>query len=231
VPYGDGRELGLTTADHLSLQRCPHCNIANPNFGRRAIAAIQPGKPEFAALTGAINNRTLQWHIYLCSSCGGLAAAATLVPTMQANAGIVQPAVWIVPAPDTQLSKDIPASATRYLNQARETLSSPSASVLMSAAAVDALLKERGYRDGSLYSRIEKAQGDHLLTAHMAQWAHDVRLDANDERHADEDSSAKTADDANRCLQFSETLADLLFVLPARVKRGLKPPPPALPKA
>jgi Domain of unknown function (DUF4145) len=84
------------------------------------------------------------------------------------------------------------------------------------------MLKARGYKDGTLFNRIKKAEDEGVLTKDMAQWAHDVRLDANDERHADEDASLLTIDDANRCLEFADALADLLFVLPARVKRGLK---------
>ena len=51
------------------------------------------------------------------------------------------------------------------------------------------MLKERGYIEGKLFPRIEKAEKDGLLTTHMADWAHDIRLDANDERHADYDAS------------------------------------------
>jgi hypothetical protein len=94
---------------------------------------------------------------------------------------------------------------------------------MTAASAVDAMLKARGYKDGTLYSRIQQAENEGVLTKDMARWAHDVRLDANDERHADLDASALTFKDAARCLEFAEALADLLFVLPARVKRGLKP--------
>ena len=51
---------------------------------------------------------------------------------------------------------------------------------MLAASAVDSMLKEKGYKDGSLYKRIEQAAGDHLITAEMASWAHEVRLDAND---------------------------------------------------
>jgi hypothetical protein len=37
--------------------------------------------------------------------------------------------------------------------------------------------------EGSLYSRIEKAAADQILTGDTANWAHDVRLDANDQCH------------------------------------------------
>jgi len=72
-----------------------------------------------------------------------------------------------------------------------------------------------------LYSRIEKAATDHLITAEMATWAHDVRLDANDQRHADEDASLPSQSDAQRAIDFAKALGMFLFVLPARVKRGI----------
>jgi hypothetical protein len=165
----------------------------------------------------------LQWHIYICQSCAGLVAAAAAIPSSQINfVNDSAIAIWVVPQPDS-LSTDIPPKAARFLIQARETLSSPDASVVMSASAVDAMVKERGYVQGSLYSGIEAAEKAGLLTQHMAEWAHHIRLDANDERHADVDASGAQADDARRCLDFAEALADLLFVLPARVQRGRKP--------
>jgi len=55
----------------------------------------------------------------------------------------------------------------------------------------------------------------------MARWAHEVRLDANEPRHADETTPLPTEDDARKCVDFALALAQFLFVLPAQVKRGL----------
>jgi Domain of unknown function (DUF4145) len=117
-------------------------------------------------------------------------------------------------------SGDIPEEPLDYLKQAAETLSSPRASVVMSAGAIDAMLKAKGLVEGKLYPRIKQAVEQHLLTADMGEWAHDVRLDANDQRHADVKAIAPTKEDAKRCLEFAKALADILFVLPARVTRG-----------
>lgn len=92
---------------------------------------------------------------------------------------------------------------------------------MLAASAVDAMLKAKGYKDGSLYQRIQRASDEHLITGDMATWAHQVRLDANDQRHVDEAVSLPTAEDAQRSLDFSLALAEILFVLPARVTRGL----------
>lgn len=227
MPYGDASKSGLTTTEQLGLQRCPHCNTANPSIGRKHTFPIQPSKQAFQLH----NNYILQWHVYACASCGGLVGAATPIQQGQINFVLTQPVQWIVPTV-MAISSDIPPTAARYLTQARETLASPAASVLMAAAAVDAMLKERGYKDGKLHSRIQKAETEGVLTKDMAAWAHDIRLDANDERHADDDASAKTGEDATRCLEFADALADLLFVLPARVRRGRQPPtatPPGTP--
>lgn len=93
---------------------------------------------------------------------------------------------------------------------------------MLAASAIDAMLKERGLLEGSLYARIDTAAAGHLITADMALWAHSVRLDANDQRHADPVANLPTEVDATRCIEFASALADVLFVLPSRVKRGLE---------
>jgi hypothetical protein len=91
---------------------------------------------------------------------------------------------------------------------------------MLAASAVDAMLKAKNYKDGSLYDRIKQAADAHLITPEMAAWAHDVRLDANDQRHADESVTLPKEADAKRVLDFALALAEFLFVLPARVRRG-----------
>lgn len=82
------------------------------------------------------------------------------------------------------------------------------------------MLKEKGYTEGTLFRRIEQAASDHVITEDMKAWAHEVRLGANAERHADMDEPDPTKEDAERQLKFAEALAEILFELPARVKRG-----------
>jgi hypothetical protein len=126
---------------------------------------------------------------------------------------------WIIPAPRT-ISELFPAKVKHFMAQAQETLTSPSASVLMSAAAVDAILKNKGLTSGSLYKRIEQAASTGIITKEMATLAHDVRLDANDERHADDNAHPPSDSDAQRCFDFAEAIAEMIYILPARVKRA-----------
>ena len=116
----------------------------------------------------------------------------------------------------------LPELARDYLQQAIDSLHAPAGSVMLCASAVDAMLKAEGYKKGSLNQRIDKAAEDHLITRDMAKWAHEIRLDANDPRHADEVNPLPTDDDAKRSVQFTRALGEFLFVLPSRVKRGLE---------
>jgi hypothetical protein len=91
---------------------------------------------------------------------------------------------------------------------------------MLTASSVDAMLKEKGLKEGNLYKRIDAAAQQHLITAEMALWAHEVRLDANDQRHADEDAVMPNEADASKSIEFATALAQFLFVLPARVAQG-----------
>ncbi len=91
---------------------------------------------------------------------------------------------------------------------------------MLAASSVDAMLKTKNLVNGSLYTRINEAKDTHLITPEMADWADDVRLDANDSRHADLNQPHHTLQSAERAVEFAVALAEALFVLPARVQRG-----------
>ncbi len=97
---------------------------------------------------------------------------------------------------------------------------------MLTASSVDAMLKEKGLKEGGLNARIDAAAKAHLITTEMAAWAHEIRLDANDQRHADESASLPSEADAAKVIEFATALAQFLFVLPARVERGRKLEPP-----
>lgn len=120
------------------------------------------------------------------------------------------------------VATELPERPRTFLGQAQESLHAPSGAVMLAASAVDAMLKLRGLTEGSLNARIEKAVKGHLITAEMSKWAHAVRLDANDQRHADQAASLPTEADAQRSINFAAALGEILFVLPVRVERGLQ---------
>lgn len=205
----------LILAGQLALEQCPHCGVNRPSLTRQA--------QHISNTFDKQNER--YWRMYDCARCGGVVVAAA-----RAWNGSVEE---YYPSEQT-VAAELPTRAREYLRQAKASVHAPAGSIMLSASSVDAMLKDRGYKKGSLKSRIREAAEDHLITDDMAQWAHDVRLDANDQRHADEDASLPTPEDAGRVVDFVIALGDLLYVLPARVRRGLKeasydPPPQKTP--
>jgi len=195
----------MPLVESLKLDRCPHCRVDQPNLaciGRSVTSNSEGG-----------NRR--EWGFYACFRCGGVVTGwAPEFP------GFIEP-LRVFPG-EQQLDNSIPERARTYLNQARSTIHAPAGAVILAASSVDAMLKNKGYTEGSLYSRIDKAAEDHLITSEMAAWAHEIRLDANDERHADENAPLASVSDAEKTVEFSTALAQFLFVLPARVERGRK---------
>ena len=159
-----------------------------------------------------MSNNKRMWRFYRCARCGGVVTAAS----NNWDGEIMK----LFPA-GQDVDSIIPDRARTYLNQAINSLSSPVGAVMLAASAVDAMLKVKELKDGTLYSRIDKAAATHLITSEMAIWAHEVRLDANEQRHSDEDVPLPDTSDAKRAVDFALALAQFMFVLPARVTRGI----------
>ena len=150
--------------------------------------------------------------MYVCSSCAGIVMAWAPGPGQEIQEHFPR-------APS--VAQELPERPRTFLSQAQESIHAPAGAVMLAASAVDSMLKHRGLTEGSLYVRIEQAATQHMITAEVAKWAHAVRLDANDQRHADEAATLPTDADAQRSIDFATALGEILFVLPARVERGL----------
>lgn len=187
----------------LALDRCPHCNVGLPTLN---CISAQLESTDYA---GA-NKRF--WRFYRCVRCGGVRTASAR--------GADQEILELFPSGIT-VDSNIPQRAKTFLDQAINSLNSPAGAVMLAASAVDAMLKAKSYREGSLYARIDKAVHDHVITPEMGKWAHEVRLDANDQRHADEEVPLPTSDDARRVIDFVPALGQFMFALPARVQKGI----------
>lgn len=187
----------------LDLDRCPHCGVDRPHL-------VYVGGSDAADYQGVRRF----WGFYRCSRCAGI----TIATAPEWNKEIRK----VFPSAGVSLSDDIPQRARSFLRQAVDSLRSPSGAVMLAASAVDAMLKAANLKSGSLFERINQAADQHLITPEMAQWAHDIRLDANDQRHADESAPLPTQEDAERVIEFALALGQFIFVLPARVRRGIQ---------
>lgn len=204
----------MTDQTLRGIPQCPRCQRANPVFaivGDRRNVAVTANSSVFYRVA-----------IYRCTSCDG----SVLAESRRRDSPTISPeerALFIFPKSET-ISTDIPSRPRGFLTDALNSLNAPSASIMATCSAIDAMLKEKGIgrfdkggKERSLNKRIEIAVEDGVLTKDMAQWAHKVRLDANDQRHADEDAEPATADQAKSVFELAKGLGEVLFVLPARV--------------
>ncbi len=192
-----------TLNKNFELEKCPHCRIDNPNLSE--INRFKTSNHK--------NQNERSWVVYSCSRCGGVVVASS--NSFGAEAREYFPS-------NPSVDDSLPSKAKSFLKQAHDTVHAPAGCIMLCASSIDAMLKEKGYSDGSLNSRINQATNDHLITEEMKAWAHEVRLDANDQRHADEDAGLPTINDAKRTIEFANALAEYLFVLPSKVTRGIQ---------
>lgn len=188
--------------NEFELEHCPHCRVARPHLIHLSTAQTNTHS----------GTRPRWWKFYRCVTCGGVVTAWSDSDKGQARQWFPQ---------DEPIDESIPPLAREYLRQCRDSQHAPAGAVMLAASAVDAMLKTKQYVDGTLNSRIEEAARNHLITKEMAEWAHRVRLDANDQRHADKETSIPSESDAKRSLEFATALGEFLFVLPARVRIGI----------
>ncbi|RNJ44435.1 hypothetical protein B5V01_05995 [Mesorhizobium erdmanii] len=198
-----GKHLGQVLS---GVSRCPHCSIANPLldviWASRGPTARSDGRPgEY-------------WATYRCTTCG----AVSTVKASQVGTEFVIDRIF----PSAKVAHDdLPEPARTFLQQAFETLHAPDAAAVMAGSAVDGFLKTKGYGKGSLYERIDLALSDNVLTKGMADWAHSVRLGSNRPRHADKEKPHISPEEAEQAVEFAEALGQFLFVLTARIERGI----------
>ncbi len=119
----------------------------------------------------------------------------------------------------------VPERPRQILREANDARRSPIACTTTAVRAVEAMLAEKGYRDRKLGLkwRIAKASESGDLPKDMGDWAEEVRV-LGVASHTDEELEPLfTKEDAERALLFANTLAQYLFVLPARILEGRKP--------
>lgn len=196
----------------VGLDSCPHCGVAKPEMAElwKSRCIIPRGGTGYG----------YNWSSYRCTSCKQVVLAQSILGNDSTRDLLnVYPSIESV-------DKELPERARHYLQQAIGSLHAPDGAAMLAGSAVDAMLKKKGLKSGSVYARIDKAVEKHVLTKDMADWAHDVRLGSNRPRHADDDEPHVTPEEARQAVEFVKTLGLVLFVLPNRVaSRGLDKSP------
>lgn len=187
----------------VGLVRCPQCGIANPEMEMmwRSDCIIPRAESGYG----------YNWAVYKCTSCRLLVLA-------QSRLGNKSTKDLERVYPETEsVAEDMPDRARNYLEQAIGIIHAPDGAAMLAGSAVDAMLKAKGLTEGTVYTRIDQAVEQHILTKEMGDWAHDVRLGSNRPRHADQEDPHVTTDEARQAIEFTKTLGTILFVLPNRI--------------
>lgn len=187
----------------MELKRCPHCGVENPHMVNTA------------GFKGNSRTSDRSWGTYACSSCDGIVLACTRQLFDQIAAFYHQQ------PQDLAVDASFPPRAKAFFEQAVSSLNAPAGAVMLAASAVSAMLKEVGYSEGSLFSRLEQAADDKVISEDMVQWASWVGLDKEEDDDEDDDE-LPTTQDAQRILAFAKMLGEWLFAFPERVKQGIK---------
>ena len=205
-------EIRLDGGVVVGVDRCPHCGVATPLLT----------KVNNTIVVDRGDNFSMIYVTAACSRCKQVTLFAAYALTKDWARGNPDPseASILKMYPDVpKVPEGLPTSAQRFLQQAIESKHAPDGAVMLAASAIDAMLKAKGYTSGSLYSRIETASEQNILTPDMRDWAHEIRLFANEPRHADDQFQGYQSKDVDQILEFSNALAEYLFVLPARVSK------------
>lgn len=205
-------EITLSHGVTHGLERCPHCGVSTP-----LITIV--GDPVFHHTDSIVG---YWYYTGQCSKCKdiilffGYSSNTTRIDNakrvIRINALKMYPSVESIP-------NNMPQKAQRFYKQSMESMHAPDGAIMLAASAIDAMLKDKGFSDGSLYSRIELAAKNHLLTEQMKEWAHEIRLSANEPRHADDNFEGASKEDAEQVLQFAKALGEYLYDLPSRIEK------------
>ncbi|MDZ4307249.1 DUF4145 domain-containing protein [Allopontixanthobacter sp.] len=194
------------------VDRCPQCGVATPLLEKVDKCHLH--------YVDSYTYGNEYW--YFTASCSRCKNHVLFYGAKERDSGREEPKELSIIRSFPNLEKaaeELPQKAAKFLQQALESKHAPDGALMLAASAIDAMLKDKGFKAGTLYQRIQKAHKDGLLTMDMEAWAHEMRLSANEPRHADDEFDGATTEDAEQILAFAKALGQYLYVLPAQVKR------------
>jgi hypothetical protein len=197
------------------IERCPQCGVATPLLKKLHRCTKHYAESDYCGLE--------YWYFTTsCSRCSHHVLFYGSCSKQDVERENDEPVSLDIERSFPSLEKvaeELPSMAAKFFQQAIESKHAPDGALMLAASAIDSMLKDKGFKEGSLYSRINSAKVAGLLTAEMEAWAHEIRLSANEPRHADDEFEGATKDDAEQSIAFAKALGEYLYVLPARVQK------------
>ena len=201
------------------ILECPHCKAEKIGFAGRVAYPLKPGVAETILM--------LQ-----CEGCG-----EAIIANIHGGHGVVSQwvsghtnapgQIWrVYPLPaTTKAPADIPPNVQRAFLSGLDNLGrkgGANAAAIMFRRSIELAVKvinPEATKGDNLKKRIEDLPPD-IATPAMKEWAHHVRLDANDAAHDEEEFSEN---DAKELHIFAEMFLTYAFTLPEMLRRAKEP--------
>jgi hypothetical protein len=198
--------------DDLATYRisCPFC-LQNGNFA----------KTHHEERTNA-NGKTLNYDILRCENCGNLTMAFWAV----GDGGLHDWKTVPWPLRYDRHPESWPKDVGRFWIQAKQSQLAKSldSAAVMARSALQLALRHAGAKGQTLFKDIDQLSENGALPPLMKDWAHEVRLLANDSAHPEPGDLPPTSKDVEDILRFLGFMLEYLFELPSRIEsyRGRK---------
>jgi hypothetical protein len=173
------------------------------------------------------SSKRLNFDLYRCQNCAGfvqvLWSAAGFSHGMQ---GLYDYRVQPFPlSGKPEPSPNWPEGMTRFWIQAHDSLGNENwdAANLMARSALQFVVREKGAKNGNLKSQIDDLGANGVLHPLMKEWAHEVRLLANESAHpTDPMPPSVTPQDVRDIISYLDFLMFYLYDLPEQISEYRK---------
>ena len=164
------------------------------------------------------SEKKLNFDVYKCVSCAGF--VHVLWSAEGWNGGLH--AFEVLPWPlrtKPEPPEHWPAEISRFWVQAHDTAASENwdAAAVMARSALQQAVRSQGASGGNrnnLQTEIDDLSNRGILPPHMKEWAHELRLLANDSAHPSGSTTESSQQDVSDILEFLDFLLVYLYNLP-----------------
>jgi len=164
------------------------------------------------------SEKRLNFDVYKCGNCAGYVHVLWSASEWSASSGLHSYRVLPWPMGKQEAPEHWPENIKRYWVQAHDTASSQNwdAATVMARSALQQAVRDQGASGRNLMAEIDDLAGRGVLPAHMRDWAHELRLLANESSHPD-NAVAPNERSVSDILSFLDFLLVYLYTLPHQI--------------
>ena len=168
------------------------------------------------------SSKRLNFDVYRCNNCVGFVQVLWSASESGRMHGLYD--FRVLPWPVSgkpEPSENWPDGVRRFWIQAHDSLRNENwdAANVMARSALQFVVREKGAKKGALKDQINDLGAKGVLHPLMQEWAHEVRLLANESAHPDAQAADPvTPDDAKDIVGFLDFLLFYLYDLPEQIR-------------